>query len=418
MGMNIVEKILSGHSRHGEVRPGDLVVVGVDCAVGHDLSFYDGMWDEPKAVWDPDRVVLMFEHIVPPANAQSVEALDRARAFAKRVGLTHVHDIGPDMGICHQVIADVPYARPGEILLCPDSHTCSGGVMNCAARGIGIPELIFVMAKGYTWFKVGETVRYELQGRLQPGVASKDVFLHLAGTYGDHVGQNVEFGGPGMAFLSMDQRRQLTTMCAEISAEFAVFEPDAVLQEYLAQRNVGFDGAVSPDPDAVYADVRTLDLSLVEPRVGLPDTLIHNTIPLRELPPTPINRAFIGSCANGTLDDLHDAARVLAGQRVSPSVTLLVTPASQDIYRAAAADGTIATLVDAGAVVTSSSCGMCAGFQGRLGADDVCITSSTRNFKGRMGSTEAQIYMGSSATVAASAIAGRITPADVAGALT
>lgn len=414
MGMTMTEKILSAHSGNAAVGPGDLVVVQVDCAVAHDLSFYDGLWEEPKAVWDPDRVVLMFEHIVPPATAQSVEALDRARTFARRVGISRVHDIGPDMGICHQVIADVPYARPGEILLCPDSHTCSGGALNCAARGIGIPELIFVMAKGYTWFKVGESVRYELHGRMRPGVASKDVFLHLAGVHGDHVGLNVEFGGPGVASLSMDQRRQLTTMCAEISVDFALFEPDEVLERYLARRGVGFDDAASPDPDARYSDVRSLDLDSVQPRIGLPDTLIRNTVPLGDLAPTAINRAFIGSCANGTLDDLREAARVLRGRRVREGVTLLVTPASQAIYREAVAEGVIGTLADAGAVVTSSSCGMCAGFQGRLGAQDVCITSSTRNFKGRMGSPEARIYMGSSATVAASAVAGRIIgPADL-----
>jgi 3-isopropylmalate/(R)-2-methylmalate dehydratase large subunit len=174
------------------------------------------------------------------------------------------------------------------------------------------------------------------------------------------------------------------------------------------------DDAVSPDPDARYSDIRSLDLDSVQPRIGLPDTLIRNTVPLSDVAPTAINRAFIGSCANGTLDDLREAARVLRGRRVRDGVTLLVTPASQAIYREAVAEGVIGTLVDAGAVVTSSSCGMCAGFQGRLGALDVCVTSSTRNFKGRMGSPEARIYMGSSATVAASAVAGRIVdPADL-----
>jgi 3-isopropylmalate/(R)-2-methylmalate dehydratase large subunit len=412
--MTMTEKILAGHAGRDRVVPGDIVVVDVDCAVPHDLSFYEGMWVELASVWDPDRIAIIFDHIVPAHDEQSVRALERGRAFARKFGIRNLHDVGPEMGICHQVIADVPYARPGEILVCADSHTCSGGALNCAARGVGIPELIYVMAKGQTWFEVGETIRYQLVGRMQPGVAAKDVFLHLAGTHGQHVGQNVEFGGPGLAALRFDQRRQLATMCAEISAEFALFEPDDVLVDYLAARGVGADGAVFPDAGANYAAVRELDLSAVRPRIGLPDTLVNNTVPLGEAAGVAVNRAFIGSCANGTLEDLRDAGRVLRGRRVAPGVTLLVTPASQTVYRQAAAEGVLAVLAEAGAVVTSASCGMCAGFQGRLGPDDVCITSSTRNFKGRMGSPDARIYMGSSATVAASAVTGRITdPADL-----
>ena len=411
MGLTMTEKILGRHAGCDDVRPGDIVVVGVDMAVPMDLNFYDGLWSEPASVWDPDRVAIVFDHVVPPTSKQAADALARGRRFAERVGISRVHDVGPAMGICHQIIADVPYARPGEILVCSDSHTCSGGVLNCAARGIGAPELVFVLAKGYTWFKVGETVRYELRGELRPGVAPKDVFLSLAGTYGDHAGQNVEFGGPGMAHLSIDRRRQLTTMCAEISAEFAIFEADDVLAEYLAARQLGMDGAVLPDADADYAAVRVIDLAAAAPMVGLPDTLVENTVAVGKVAGTPINRAFVGSCANGTLDDLREAAAVLRGQRVSPHVTLLVTPGSQRVYELALREGVIETLVAAGAVVTSSSCGMCAGFQGALTAGDVCITSSTRNFKGRMGSMEASIYMGSSATVAASAVAGCIADA-------
>jgi 3-isopropylmalate/(R)-2-methylmalate dehydratase large subunit len=411
VGQTMTEKILSRHAERDTVAPGDIVVVTVDMAVPMDLNFYDGLWSEPKAVWDPDRVAIVFDHVVPPTNAQAATALARGRRFAERVGISRLHDVGPEMGICHQIIADVPYARPGEILVCSDSHTCSGGVLNCAARGIGAPELVFVLAKGYTWFKVGETVRYELRGVLPPGVAPKDVFLDVAGRYGEHAGQNVEFGGPGMAGLSIDRRRQLTTMCAEISAEFAIFEPDTILADYLAARGVGMEGAVLPDADAAYAAVRTIDLDAVGPMVGLPDTLVENTSPITAVTGTKINRAFVGSCANGTLDDLREAAEVLRGHRVSPDVTFLVTPGSQLVYERALREGVIETLMTAGAVVTSSSCGMCAGFQGALAAGDVCLTSSTRNFKGRMGSTEASIYMASSATVAASAIRGRITDA-------
>ncbi len=409
--MTIVEKILSAHSGGAPVRPGHIVVVNVDVVVPIDLNFYDGFWHEPVSVFDPEKVAIIFDHVVPPPDDRAVLALDRARQWAARVGVTKIHDVGPEQGICHELIADVPYARPGELLVCTDSHTCSGGALNCAARGIGPAELIYALAKGYTWFQVAPTVRYELHGRLQPGVSAKDVFMHLADVYGHHVMQNVEFGGPGVSSLTIDQRRQLTTMCAEISAEFAVFEPDGVLEAHLTERGLAMTGAVWPDSNADYAAVRQVDLSTVGVMVGLPDSLVHNTVPVERVAGTPVNRAFIGSCANGTLDDLRDAAKVLEGRQVAPGVTLLVTPASQKIYRRALKEGLIEVLIEAGSVVTTSSCGACVGFIGRLGADDVCISSSTRNFKGRMGHPDARIYLSSSATVAASAVAGEIISA-------
>ncbi len=411
MGMTMTEKILAAHADAASVGPGDLVVVRVDTAVPVDLNFYRDAWSEPVKVFDPDRIVIIYDHIVPAPNVRIAEALERGRAFARRVGITRFHDVGADQGICHQVIADVPYARPGEVLVCCDSHTCSGGALNCAARGIGTPELIYALAKGYTWFEVGPTIRYELEGRLAPGVATKDVFLHIAGQYGDHVGCNVEFGGPGLAALSMDQRRTLCTMCAEISAEFAIAEPDDVLRRYLAERGVDMSGAVHPDVDATYVEVRSLDLGAIEPMVGMPGSVVRNTVTAAAAAGTKVTRAFVGSCANGTLGDLRDVAAIVEGQRIHPDVTLLVTPGSQSIYRRALEEGLIRTISEAGALVTTSSCGMCAGFVNALTSNDVCISSSTRNFKGRMGHPDAQIHLASSATVAASAVAGHITTA-------
>jgi 3-isopropylmalate/(R)-2-methylmalate dehydratase large subunit len=388
-----------------------MVVVTVDMLVLMDLNFYDGVWHEPKRVFDPDKVVIVFDHVVPAPDRTAAAYLDRARAFAKRVGITRLHDVGAEQGIAHVIVAEVPYALPGTILLGSDSHTCSSGALNCLSRGLGPPESSFILAKGYTWFQVGETIRYDLIGELSAGAASKDVFLYLAATYGSHVGKAVEFGGPGLATLGLDQRRQLTTMTAEISADFGICEPDALLEDYLAERGQHANG-VMPDADAQYADRRTLDLSAIEPMVGLPDTLINNGVPVEQLAPTAINRAFIGSCANGTLEDLRTAASILSGNHVAPGVTLVVTPASQAIYRAAIREGIIETLMEAGALVTASSCGMCAGFQNALGARDVCVASSTRNFKGRMGDPGAKIYLASSATVAASALAGEIVAAQ------
>jgi 3-isopropylmalate/(R)-2-methylmalate dehydratase large subunit len=407
-GATMTEKILASRAGIERVRPGDTIVVNVDTAVALDLNFYNGMWAEPTEVFDPDRIAIIYDHVVPAPSRQAAEYLARGREFAAKQGIRRVHDVGAQQGICHQIIADVPYARPGEVLVCTDSHTCSSGAFNCAARGIGSTELIYVLAKGYTWFRVGGTVRYELDGLLQAGVSAKDVLLHLAGEYGDHVGLNMEFGGPGLAGLDIDQRRTLATMCAEVSAEFAIFEYDEVLGDHFARRGVTEVSPVFPDADAEYVDVRRIDLASITPMVGLPGGVVRNTAPVRSLATTRFNRAFVGSCSNGTLADLRAVAEVLDGHHVHPDVTFLVTPGSQQIYQEALAEGTIEKISAAGALVTTSSCGMCGGFVNALSAGDVCLSSSTRNFKGRMGSPDAEIYLGSSTTVAASALAGEI----------
>src|SRR5437764_14689518 len=315
-----------------------------------------------------------------------------------------------DNRISHVVVAENAYCLPGTVMACSDSHTCSAGALNCAARGLGAPDLLYAVTTGKTWFRIGETVRYDLEGQLGEGVSTKDVFLHIAGTHGDHANQNVEFGGAALPYLSIDARRTLTTMGAELSAEFATFEPDEVLIDYVKARSPAPFEPQYPNADAVYVARRAIDLSTLSPMVALPDRVIRNTVPVEEAAGEPIQRAFIGSCANGTLDDLAEAARVLKGRHVAPGVRLLVTPGSQRIAAAATKAGYVQTLLEAGAVVTPATCGACyGGHMGVLGPGETCITPSTRNFKGRMGDATARIYMASPATVAASAVAGRIT---------
>jgi 3-isopropylmalate/(R)-2-methylmalate dehydratase large subunit len=412
MGMTIIEKILARASGAGSIAPGDLAVVDVDLVVMIDLSFSRGSWREVLKVHDPDKVVVVFDHDVPASNRDSAAMHVRGREFARRFGIRRVHDVGPDQGISHVVVAENAYALPGTVMACSDSHTCSAGALNCAARGLGAPDLLYALTTGKTWFRVGETVRYDLEGRLADGVSTKDLFLHIAGTCGDHANQNVEFGGSALPHLSIDARRTLTTMGAELSAEFATFEADEVLIDYVKARNPAPFEPQRPDPDASYAARRRIDLAALRPMVALPDRVIRNAVPVDEAKGEPIQQAFIGSCANGTLDDLAEAARVLKGRRVAPGVRLLVTPGSQRITAAAAQAGYTQTLLEAGAVVTPATCGACyGGHMGVVGPGETCITASTRNFRGRMGHETARIYMASPATVAASAVAGQIADA-------
>jgi 3-isopropylmalate/(R)-2-methylmalate dehydratase large subunit len=410
MGMTIAEKILAKKSGQKRVAPGDLVTVEVDTVVMIDNSFIASRWREIQKVRDPSRIVVVFDHRAPASTEDAAAAHRTGRRFVAKFGIQRFHDVGYDQGISHQLVADHGYALPGTILVCSDSHTCSGGVFNCIARGVGEPDVVYSAIKGETWFRVGDTVRYELSGKLSPAVTTKDAFLQIAGQHGDHATQNIEWGGPGVAGLSIAARKTLTTMSAELSAEFSTFEPDAVMLDWVRARNPAPFEPVYPDKDARYLETRRVDLGALEPLVALPDTVIENSRPVGAAAGKRIDQAFIGSCANGTMDDLELAARILQGKRVAPTVRLIVTPGSQNVFREAARAGIVSTLVEAGAVVTPATCGACGGGHlGILGPNETCITASTRNFKGRMGDSSAKIYMGSPATVAASAIRGVIT---------
>jgi 3-isopropylmalate/(R)-2-methylmalate dehydratase large subunit len=415
MGMTMTEKILARAGGTKKVSPGDLIVVDVDTAVFIDNAFFPAYWREILKLKDPEKIIVVYDHRAPASDRVSAGAHVVGREFVKRFGIKRFHDVGADVGIAHVVVADRAYALPGTVLVCADSHTCSGGAFNCAARGVGAPDMIYAATTGKAWFRVGETIRYDFTGKLGAGVTTKDVFLHIANQYGEHANQNVEFGGPGMTHLSMNARRTIATMGAEISADFAIFEADEVLASHVRARNSAPFEAQNPDSDAVYKDRRTLALDTMEPLVALPDQVVNNAVPVGQVAGEKIDQAFIGSCANGTLDDLAEAARVLKGRHVAPGVRLLVTPGSQRIATAAAKAGYLQTLLEAGAVVTPATCGACyGGHMGVLGPGETCITASTRNFKGRMGDATARIYMASPATVAASAVAGHIAhPASV-----
>jgi 3-isopropylmalate/(R)-2-methylmalate dehydratase large subunit len=413
MGMTMVEKILASHSGRDRVSAGDIVECDVDVAVMIDYSFSSLVAGEPIEILrvdHPERVAVLLDHAIPAPTILDATYHQAAREFVRRFGIKRFHDVGAGGGICHQVILETGMARPGQILTCADSHTLASGALNCAARGLGPAEIAQVVCTGRTWFQASPTIKYVLTGRPRPGVFGKDVFLHLAGLFGSVEGHNLEFAGDGLANLTMDDRATIATMCQEISANFATFPADAMVVDHLRSISAEPVEPVSADPDADYAEVRTVDLAEVRPRVAKPGHVPHNTVPIDELgDEVRIDQAFVGSCANGKLEDLRIAASVVAGRRVAKGVRFIVTPASQRVYLDAVRLGYVATLVEAGAVVTNSTCGACpGGHLGLLGPGEVCVTSSTRNFKGRMGSPEASVYIASSASVAAAAVSGRI----------
>jgi 3-isopropylmalate/(R)-2-methylmalate dehydratase large subunit len=389
------------------VEVGEFVVCEVDMTVLIDLQFAT-QWASPTRIADPNRLAVIMDHAVPAPSVFDADGGVRARAFVEQHDVKRFFDVGQH-GICHQVIAENGLARPGEILTCTDSHTCAGGAYNTAARGLGPVEVYSIMCTGKTWFQVAPTLRYDLVGEKPAHISGKDIFLHIAGAYGDATNHNLEFSGPGLASVPMNDRRTIATQGAEISADFTTFPADELCREFLDARSAEPYEPADPDPDSSYAGVREVDLSDLEPYVARPGRVAHNAVPISEIERRPVNQCFIGSCANGQIEDLRIAAEMLGGQKVAPGVRLIVTPASQAVYTQAVRAGYVEAIAESGAIVTNSTCGACFGYHmGVLGAGEVCLTASTRNFKGRMGSPDAEIYMASPYTVAAAAIAGHI----------
>jgi 3-isopropylmalate/(R)-2-methylmalate dehydratase large subunit len=409
MGMNSVEKIIAGHSDQAEVKPGDVVVVDVDVAV-----FFDSMRRDVEKVFDVDKLVLLHDHQVPSPTTNAANMAKQMRAFVEKFKVKNYFPVGQH-GISHVLVAQEGFALPGKILANPDSHTCSSGALNCLARGLGPSEMTHILCKGKTWFLVGPTTKINLEGRLPERVYPRDIIHYIPGQYGDFAGRNLEWYGDGLGGIGMDGRLTMATISAELSAEFSLFPYDRVLEEYLEGRAKWPYEPAHPDPDAVYDTVIDVDLASLEPQVVKPGRVAWNSANVTEVAGQKVDQAFIGSCANGRLSDFAVAAEMVKGRTVAPGVRFIVTPGSQAILKEAIKAGYVETLMDAGAVVTSSTCGACfGGHMGLLADGEVCITASTRNFKGRMGSPNADIFMGSPATVAASAVQGVITdPRDL-----
>jgi 3-isopropylmalate/(R)-2-methylmalate dehydratase large subunit len=409
--MTIAEKILAEKSGRERVRPGDIVTCRIDRLM---LDSFDHELCEAidavglKRIKYPERVVVIHDHEVPPSSAKVATMYAESRRRVHRYGLLHFYDMG-NHGICHQFFVENGYALPGQLILGNDSHTTTYGAMNAASRGI-LQEVVYVLATGRLWFRVPETVRIVLSGRLGPFVTSKDLVFLLARTYGvpTFLNKALEFAGPALASLSVASRMVLNNMAVDLGAKFAITEFDAVTSGYLSGRAVEPYTPVSSDADASVRQTIDLDLSEASPLVACPDELFKIK-PARALAGTKIDQAFLGTCTNGRYEDMQTAANILRGNRIAKHVRMIVTPASQAIFLQMAKSGLMEDFVNAGAIVTNSTCGACMGLSmGLLGDGETCISSGSRNFRGRMGSARADIYLASPATVAASAIAGEI----------
>jgi len=411
MGMTLAEKILARASGRSSVKAGDYVVANVDLAMTHEgmQGAYSILREAGvKKLWNPEKVVNLLDHWVPAPTVEVAIHHRNIRQAVQELSIRYVY--GERVGICHQVLPEKGHVVPGDLIVGTDSHTVTYGAFGAAATGVGYSEMAYVLATGKLWFRVPETIQFRMEGELSRGVMSKDLLLHLAGQFSSEVAQYkaIEFTGATAKKMSVASRMTMSNMSVELGAKFGFFEPDEKVDEFLRSRTRRPFALIQPDPDASYENIFQVDASRIEPQVALPPN-VDNVRPISQLEKIKIDQAFIGSCTNGRIEDLQIAAEILKGKKVNRQVRLVVIPASWEVYRDALRWGIMETLVDAEAIICNSTCGPCfGGHLGLLAPGERCIASTNRNFQGRMGSSEAEVYLGSPATVAASAIEGII----------
>lgn len=415
MGMTISEKILAKVSGQSAVKAGDIIWGKVDIALMHDLL---GPWLVNGAfqrlggkLHNKEKVVIVSDHFTPPATVQQADILKYTRDWANEQDLSYFYE---NEGPCHQVIIEHGHVRPGRLILGTDSHTCMAGALGAFATGIGSTEMVGVLLTGETWLKVPETIKVIWDGELPEGVYAKDMVLktikdlgHAGATY-----QVIEFSGSAIKNLPIDERLVLSNMAVEAGAKTGIIEPDEKVIDYLRTKGVTEEIELfASDEDAEYARVLHYNASELEPQVACPHE-VDNVHPIGSVEGIKVDQVYLGSCTNGRINDLRIAAKILKGKKIAKNVRCLVVPASQHIWRQANKEGLLDILTEAGCVVNMPSCGACGGFtSGVMGADEVAMSSSNRNFRGRMGSSKSEVYLGSPATVAATALEGKITDA-------
>ena len=410
MAHTLIEKIIEGNVGH-EVRPGDIVTVNVDWCMVDDIMvpFAIQKFEEMgfSKVWDPDKVVLIYDHFLPATQTDDSRHFRAGDAFAEKYGLKNVHRTD---GICHQLMTEAGYVKPGDIAFGTDSHTVTYGCVGAFSTGIGYTEMAGILGTGKLWIKVPESIKVVIDGELPENVTSKDVILRIIGdlTASGATYQSLEFCGSTVEAMSVASRMTMSNMAVEAGAKCGVFAPDEKTCEYCG---IDYDDrikALFADSDATYSRVLHYKAEDMVPVVACP-SLVDNIHPVAELKGTKVDQVFLGSCTNGRLEDLQAAAAILKGKHIAPYLKMIVTPASRRIYREALADGTLEILSDAGAIITTPGCGLCCGRGGGILSDDeVVVATNNRNFLGRMGTSKVKIYLASPITAAKTALTGTL----------
>ena len=413
MGMTMTQKILAAHAGLEQVVAGQLINAKLDLTLANDITgpvaineFEGAGFDK---VFDRDKITLVMDHFAPNKDIKSAEQCKKCRVFAKKFQLSHFYDVGR-MGIEHALLPEQGLVAPGEAIIGADSHTCTYGALGAFSTGVGSTDLAAGMATGQAWFKVPSALKFRLSGSLRPHVGGKDVILFIIGKIGvdGALYKSMEFCGPGVASLSMDDRLCIANMAIEAGAKNGIFPVDAVTEAYLDGRVSRPYTAYEADADAEYDAEYEIDLSAIAPMVAFPH-LPENAKPVSEAGDVKIDQVVIGSCTNGRLSDMAEAAAVFKGHRVHPDVRTIIIPATQSIYRECIRRGYLDIFIEAGCVVSTPTCGPClGGHMGILAEGERCVATTNRNFVGRMGHTKSEVYLAGPAVAAASALAGKI----------
>lgn len=412
MGATVIEKIIKQNTGMPQVKPGDIVTVTVDRVMIHDIfiPFVAEKFEEMgfDKLWNPDKVVLIYDHLVPASQQDDVRHFKTGDAFAEKYGMTHVHRSD---GICHQLMTEAGYVKPGDVVFGTDSHTTTYGCVGAFSSGIGYTEMASILGTGTMWIKVPETIKVVIEGNLPEHVMSKDIILRLIGDLGADGAtyRALEFCGSTIENMSISSRMTIANMAIEAGAKCALFTPDEKTAEYCELQLTEEMRELKGDADASYERVMTYRAEDFVPVMACPSQVdkIENVSDLEGIS---IDQVFIGSCTNGRLEDLTVAAEVLKGKQVAPYVKLIVTPASRRIYQEALKTGVIEILLEAGAIITHPGCGLCCGRTGGILSDgERVVATNNRNFLGRMGTSKVEIYLASPVTAAACAVSGTIT---------
>ncbi len=419
MGMTMTQKILADHANLTSVKAGDLIEAELDLVLGNDITSPVAIHEIDKmkveGVFNKDKIALVMDHFVPNKDIKSAQHCKCVREFACKHDITNYFDVG-EMGIEHALLPEKGLTVAGDVIIGADSHTCTYGALGAFSTGVGSTDMAAGMATGKAWFKVPSAIKFKLINKPAKWISGKDIILHIIGMIGvdGALYKSMEFVGDGIKYLSMDDRFTIANMAIEAGGKNGIFPVDDVAIEYMKEHSKRPYKVYEPDEDAQYDEEYVIDLSALKPTVSFPH-LPSNTRTIDNVGDIKIDQVVIGSCTNGRLDDLRIAAKVLEGKHVAKGIRVIILPATQKIYLQAMEEGLLRTFIEAGAVVSTPTCGPClGGYMGILAENERCISTTNRNFVGRMGHVDSEIYLASPAVAAASAITGKITnPEDI-----